>query len=349
MAALTAPTITVPPLECPAVLLPTPANLANFFKGITSLVYRYPELDEFKDLKAQLEQIRDDILDIYDPKWEKIEIPELEWELMITRLTSEYPMYVQQKILELINTLFPLDFNITVLGITFDILDFLADPSSVLDDLKLEEIDSVYDLIPDEFKVWKKFDTADFKKESIRSYLRSEVSKLMNTLLHGGFTGLISKFDTIWSALGLPSIPSLKEIDIEQLIKDKSLEELEQIKIFGFSLLDLLGGEFEDNVEIPEFNKERLIKKAREFAEEWQTFLIKIWMQKVTAFFDAIGLGGLTALITFDFCDFLTLIGFPTTIDLPPSIQAVINTEVSALPNTTTGLDDDGNPIPEGA
>ena len=45
MAALTAPTIEVPPLECPAVLLPTPANLANFFKGITSLVYRYPELD----------------------------------------------------------------------------------------------------------------------------------------------------------------------------------------------------------------------------------------------------------------------------------------------------------------
>ena len=76
---------------------------------------------------------------------------------------------------------------------------------------------------------------------------------------------------------------------------------------------------------------------------------MKTWMQKVTAFFDAIGLGALTALITFDFCDFLKIIGFPTTIDLPPSIQTVINAAESPLPNTTTGLDEDGNPIPEGA
>jgi len=316
------PSVTLPALECPDVLLPTPANLSNLFGGLATMSYRYP--DELADLKAKLEQIEKDILDIYNPKWEKIDIPEKKWDIMMTRLAAEYPMYVQKKILELINSLFPIEFNVTILGISIDILEFLEDPSSIRDSLELEEIDSIYDLIPDEYKVWDKFETADFKKESVINYIRSEVAKKMNLLLHGGFTGLIDLFDEIWDALGLPSIPALEELDLEALIRDKTTEELESISIFGYSLNDLLGGEFDNNVDIDEYNKERLLKRAREFAEEWQTYLIKKWMEKVTSFFDAIGLGALTQWITFTFCDFLTIIGFPTTIDLPPSIQTAI-------------------------
>ena len=327
---MTIPAISLPQIECPGVLLPTPANLRNLFGGLATHAYRY----EIDSLKEELESIRS-LLDIYDPNFEKIEIPELEWEIMITRLSSEYPMYVQQKILELINTLFPIEFNVTILGIEIDILEFLANPNSVLDNIELEEVDSIYDLIPSEYKVWNKFDTADFKKESIRNYIRSEVAKKMNLLMSGGFSGLIDLFDEIWDSLGLPSFPGLQEIDLEALIRDKTIEELEQVQIFGFSLLDLLGGEFDDNVEIPEFQKERLLKRAREFKEEWQTYLIKTWMQKVTAFFDAIGLGALTQWITFSFCDFLTIIGFPKTIQLPTGIEEVANTVQNQLPNTT--------------
>ena len=316
------PSVTLPALECPDVLLPTPANLSNLFGGLATMSYRYP--DELADLKAKLEQIEEDILDIYNPKWEKIDIPEKKWDIMMTRLAAEYPMYVQKKILELINSLFPIEFNVTILGISIDILEFLEDPSSIRDSLELEEIDSIYDLIPDEYKVWDKFETADFKKESVINYIRSEVAKKMNLLMHGGFTGLIGLFDEIWDTLGLPSIPALEELDLEALIRDKTTEELESISIFGYSLNDLLGGEFDNNVDIDEYNKERLLKRAREFAEEWQTYLIKKWMEKVTSFFDAIGLGALTQWITFTFCDFLTIIGFPTTIDLPPSIQTVV-------------------------
>ena len=316
------PSVTLPALECPDVLLPTPANLSNLFGGLATMSYRYP--DELADLKAKLEQIEEDILDIYNPKWEKIDIPEKKWDIMMTRLAAEYPMYVQKKILELINSLFPIEFNVTILGISINILEFLEDPSSIRDSLELEEIDSIYDLIPDEYKVWDKFETADFKKESVINYIRSEVAKKMNLLLHGGFTGLIGLFDEIWDTLGLPSIPALEELDLEALIRDKTTEELESISIFGYSLNDLLGGEFDNNVDIDEYNKERLLKRAREFAEEWQTYLIKKWMEKVTSFFDAIGLGALTQWITFTFCDFLTIVGFPTTIDLPPSIQTVV-------------------------
>ena len=58
-------------------------------------------------------------------------------------------------------------------------------------------------------------------------------------------------------------------------------------------------------------------------------------MQKVTAFFDAIGLGALTQWITFTFCDFLTIIGFPKTIALPDSVTTVVSSVESSLPNTT--------------
>ena len=306
---MTTPSVTLPALECPDVLLPTPANLSNLFGGLATHAYRY----EIDSLKEKLEQIEEDILDIYNPKWEKIDIPEKKWDIMMTRLAAEYPMYVQQKILELIHTLFPIDFNVTILGISIDIIEFLKDPSSIRNSLELEEIDSIYDLIPDEYKVWDKFETPDFKKESVINYIRSEVAKKMNLLMHGGFTGLIDLFDEIWSALGLPSLPALETLDLEALIKDKTTEELESISIFGYSLNDLLGGEFDNNVDIDEYNKERLLKRAREFAEEWQTYLIKKWMEKVTSFFDAIGLGALTQWITFTFCDFLTIIGFPKT------------------------------------
>jgi hypothetical protein len=316
------PSITLPALECPDVLLPTPANLSNLFGGLATMSYRYP--DELKDLKEKLDKIEEDILDIYNPKWEKVDIPEKKWDIMMTRLAAEYPMYVQKKILELINSLIPIEFNVTILGITINIIDFLTDPSSIRDSLELEEIDSIYDLIPDEYKVWDKFETADFKKETVINYIRSEVAKKMNLLLHGGFTDLIGEFQEIWDALGLPTIPVLEELDLETLIRDKTTKELESISIFGYSLNDLLGGEFDNNVDIDEYNKERLLKRAREFKEEWQTYLIKKWMEKVTSFFDAIGLGALTQWITFTFCDFLTIVGFPTTIDLPPSIQTVV-------------------------
>lgn len=330
---MTTPSVTLPALECPDVLLPTPANLSNLFGGLATHAYRY----EIDSLKEKLEQIEEDILDIYNPKWEKIDIPEKKWDIMMTRLAAEYPMYVQQKILELIHTLFPIDFNVTILGISIDIIEFLKDPSSIRNSLELEEIDSIYDLIPDEYKVWDKFETPDFKKESVINYIRSEVAKKMNLLMHGGFTGLIDLFDEIWSALGLPSLPALETLDLEALIKDKTTKELESISIFGYSLLDLLGGEFDNNVDIDEYNKERLLKRAREFAEEWQTYLIKKWMEKVTSFFDAIGLGALTQWTTFTFCDFLTIVGFPTTIDLPASVQTSVPTTNSLTVPESSG------------
>ena len=343
---MTAPSLSLPPLECPAVILPTPANLSNFFGGLATYPHKLKTLaittakDEAaeyikiaEDLQETLDTVRA-LLDKYDPKFEKISLPEKEWDIMINRLVTEYPMYIQTEILTLIKTLVPVEFKVTILGIEFDIIEVFTDPSSIKTSIRAEA-DKFYDMLPAEYKNYDKFDTKELKAEAVWDYFQSEIKKKLNLLMSGGFGDLISTFDTIWTPLGLPAFPTLQEIDIEALIRDKTAEELKKISVFGFSLEDLLGGEMKDSLVIEGYDRERLKNKARQFAQEWQLHLFKLWMQKVTAFFDAIGLGALTALITFNFCQFLTLLQFPTTIALPASVTTVINTTTSTLPNTT--------------
>ena len=127
---MAAPALTLPPFECEATLLPKPANLSNFFGGLAA----YPEklkalavttaeneaaeyIKIAEDIQAQLDSIRP-LLDKYDPKFEKISLPEKEWDIMMNKLVTEYPMYIQTEMLALIKTLVPIDFNITIMGIT---------------------------------------------------------------------------------------------------------------------------------------------------------------------------------------------------------------------------------------
>lgn len=353
---MAAPALTLPPFECEATLLPKPANLSNLFGGLAA----YPEklkalavttaeneaaeyIKIAEDIQAQLDGLRP-LLDKYDPKNIKFRSPEKEWDIMMNRLTTEYPMYVQTEILALIKTLVPIDFNITVMGITFDIVEVFTDPSSIKESIK-EEADRLYEMLPDAYKNYEKFETKELKADAVWNYIRTEMKKQMNLLMHGGFGALISKFDTIWSALGLPALPALQEIDIEALVKDKTAAELKAVSVFGFTLEDLLGGEITNNLQIDDYDKERLKEKARQFAEEWQTYLLKEWMQTVTKFFSAIGLGALTEWTSFNFCQFLTLIGFnPITITLPTSVSTVAASAGVTLPtlsvvsNDTSGL-----------
>ena len=110
--------------------------------------------------------------------------------------------------------------------------------------------------------------------------------------------------------------------------------------------MDLLGGEPNDFVESLEKRMDRFKTRLRDFGEEWPEFLIKEWMQKVTAFFEAIGLSALVQWITFTFCDFLKLIGLPSTISIPASITVTI----PAIKNLTSSgafptLSADNNPV----
>ena len=194
-------------------------------------------------------------------------------------------------------------------------------------------------------------------------------------MLFDAFAGLISKFDVIWDALGLPALPIPLSLDVGAMIAaivdaekakftaeiealdageltgedlanakiaafdtmgDAMTEGLEGLSIAGFDVMSLIGGPIDDPVECLALKKKRICEEIGRFKDNWQFYLLRKWMETVTSFFDAIGLGALTQWIGCDFCTFLGLLGFPKSIDLSFSehIKEVENKTVSALPAT---------------
>jgi hypothetical protein len=145
-----------------------------------------------------------------------------------------------------------------------------------------------------------------------------------------------AKMDTELAKLSQPN-----QIDKDKLLREMHesiISQLEDLEILGFKISSLLGGDFTESTETLDFKIARISAKLKEFRENWQTYLLKKWMEKVTSFFDAIGLGALTEWITFTFCDFLKLIGIPTTVDL----SSLSN--ITTITETVAGLE---SQIPE--
>jgi hypothetical protein len=368
--------ITVPPIECPKVILPTKADLVNMFSQLANLPAQLIAAGQ-EEVGKQIQDILDEVrelLSIYDPKFQSLSIPEIEWEIMITRLVQDYPMYVQQKILELISKLVPIDFVIPVLGLKIDILkiftpegiedikkqlsgmtedmknqmqalkdDLTLSPDDIqkelqkLAELRTEITDKFWALLPESYKLFGGdfgLSSTELKVETIWSYIRSKINGGMTGLLTDAFQALIKLFKIPWDLLGLPDIPiPLPDLNVESILqaiidawKKKVeegkatyadlIEELESVQLAGFDLLSLIGGKVEESIETAERKIERLMEAARDFGANWPRYLLTKWMELVTKFFETIGLGAIVEFITFTFCDFLNLLGFPKTIDL---------------------------------
>ena len=370
-------------LPCEPVLLPKPSDLTNIFNSIINQIALLEmsglekEAQELRDLLEGIEKILGSFpMSISDPVFPTITVPEIEWERRITAMIQEYHLFVQVKIMEIVNTVLPISFSVPIMGLSIDVVKLFTDPNykAILKSQISANVDSFYALIPDTYKVFDGtygLEVNDFKAEAVWNYIMSQLNKGALGILHGAFGGLIDKFSAIWSALGLPALPVLTDLNVEALIQARiqAIEEqiknldptdidaaealrreglaaLEKISLVGYSLLDLLGGEPNDFVESLEKRMDRFKTRLRDFGEEWPEFLIKEWMQKVTAFFEAIGLGALVQWITFTFCDFLKLIGLPSTISIPSTITVTIpaikNLPASDLLPT---LSADNNPV----
>ena len=352
---MTTTSITLP---CDSVLLPKPTDLVNIFNNIINQI----SLLEMKGFEKEAQQLRDllesieDLLgsfpiSISDPVFPTLTIPEVEWERRITAMVQEYHLFVQVKIMEIVNTVLPISFSVPIMGLSIDVVKLFTDPNYKVT-LKAQiaaEVDTFYALIPDTYKTFDGtygLESNDLKAEAVWNYIMSQLNKGALGILHGAFAGLINKFSSIWEPLGLPALPSLTDLNVEQLVKDKleSLEAqikaapqdakeqlqknalalIESISLAGYTLMDLLGGEPNDFVESMEKKMDRFKTRLRDFGEEWPKFLILEWMEKVTAFFEAIGLSALVQYITFTFCDFLKIIGLPTSLAIPAGITVSI-------------------------
>lgn len=391
--------ITIP---CPATLLPTAADLANIFKQVANIPSQLQV--EAEKLKAQAESavqtaVRNAILEAVAPYEQKIQqvlgilenvekalgnfpisvskpifgsikIPDMEWERIITALCNEYHLYVQAKIMELIEPILPINLEIPVLGININPIKLFADPEyrAQLKAQFAEKAEVYMSLIPEIYRTFEGtlgIFSRGIQADAIFAYIMTKLQNGALTLIYDAFGGLIKKFKTIWDALQLPALPALLDLNVEGIldaligalkkqlnslkqkllnapaeiaqeiaeqmlsIQNKILETLKSLSIAGFSILDLIGGEIESFVESIEQKIDRLVEAARNFGEIWPQYLIKQWMAKVTAFFNAIGLSALTQFITFNFCQFLTLIGMPKSISFDTGIAGIgVNVEL---------------------
>jgi hypothetical protein len=385
--------ITIP---CPATLLPTAADLTNIFKQVANI----PSLlqVEIEQLRAQAESavqtaVRNAILNRIAPYEQKIDqvnsilnsvekvlgnfpisvskpifpglkIPDMQWERIITALCNEYHLYVQAKIMELIDKVLPINLEIPVLGISINPVKLFSDPAyrAQLKAQFAEKAEFFMNLIPEIYRTFEGtlgiFSRA-IQADAIFAYIMSKLQNGALTLIYNALGGLINKFKSIWDTLGLPSLPALLNLNVEGIItaligslkaqlnnlkrrlinapaeianeiadqilsiQRRILNTLKSISIAGFGILDLIGGEIESFVESIEQQIDRLIEVARNFGEIWPQYLIKQWMGKVAKFFEKIGLSALTQWITFNFCQFLTLIGMPKSISVETGVPGI--------------------------
>lgn len=348
-------TATVPPMECPDVMLPTPANLSNLFGDLITLAERaaLSEIDELKEegqkLKDIIQKIRDTVLSPYDPKFQRLEIPEKEYEIMITRLINEYSTYVQAKIMDIIANLLPsFGVEVEILGVTVDAVKFATDRPYRAETLGKIDVDSMYDLLPPEYQSFKdKFDSADLRGKKINDFIENKIKDFLSGNIIQGLKDLGLSFT-------LPTDPREAVKLAVQEIKDdakkdmnEKIDDLKTITIGGKTLEEILGGEYKDNVEITEFTFDRLIDKLLQFAQDYWSYL---WKKMLSTITDAIklipGLDKIIEFLTFTFCDFLTLLGFPKTIDLSgfSGIQTVPNVKEALVSNINIVEDEESSP-----
>lgn len=386
-------TIAIP---CQPTLLPTPADTANIFKQVANIpsklqveveklkaeagnkvqkAVREAILAKIEPYERKIEQINSILnsiekilgnfpMSVSNPVYPGVKVPDMEWERRITALCNEYHLYVQAKIMEIINNVLPINFEIPILGISINPVRLFADPGYRAD-LKLqfaERAEFFMNLIPETYQTFQGtlgVLSRAMQADAIFAYVMSRLQAGALALIYDALGKLIEKFKTIWDALGLPPLPILLNLNVEGIInsvigtqkarlkalkdrienapeeakarigeemleiQQKILEKLDSISIAGFKLSDILGGEVENIVGSIEQKIDRQIEAARNFGENWPQYLIKVWMKKVLKFFEEIGLSALTQWISFNFCQFLTLIGMPKSISIESGVPGI--------------------------
>lgn len=282
------------------------------------------------------------------PIFPHLSIPDIEWERRITQLIQNFHGFVMAKIMELINAVLPINFVINVLGLAIDIVRVFTDSAyrAQLVQQVIDNISSLFGILPEIYKVYEGIKygiySVEMQARAVWSYIMAQLQNGAMNLIYNALGGLIKKFKTIWDALHLPALIDLLTLDVpgiiqgligdliekaknapealKNAIRREIIEKLKSITLAGFSLLQIIGGEIVDFVDSIETKIERFIEALRDFGEQWPMYLIKLWMNKITAFLNAIGLGALLQWITFDFCKFLKLLGVPTSISVDVDI-----------------------------
>lgn len=220
-------------------------SLEEIKKGIDEEIGKV-ELQAIEEIESkieELEELMEGIADLLSPYWKKGEIRdwEKESEDAMEELIQEFHIYIPVKMLELINKIIPLSFEVPVLGLSIDVTK-ITDPAyqeELVNQIK-KDVDKFYSMIDSKYQYYKgEFGLIcdEYKAKLTWKYIKSEIMDWCTNTLHKMFTKLIDKFKEIWDALGLPSIIDLLDFDAESwiraqidLAKEKMDREIQRIE-----------------------------------------------------------------------------------------------------------------------
>lgn len=220
-------------------------SLEEIEKGIDKEIGKaqLQAIEEIESKIEELEDIMEGIADLLSPYWKKGQVRDWEKEAedAIDELIQEFHIYIPVKMLELINKIIPLSFEVPILGLSIDVLK-ITDPAyqeELVNQIK-NDVDKFYSMVDAKAQYYKgEFGLIcdEYKAKLTWQYIKSEIMDWCTNTLHKMFTKLIDKFKEIWDALGLPSIIDLLDFDAESwiraqidLAKEKMDREIQRIE-----------------------------------------------------------------------------------------------------------------------
>ena len=267
-------------LPCSGTTLPTKAEFVQVYNDILMIPSKLkaysvatPDLDaevqkQIDDAIKQIEDFAELQSSILSPYWQNGQIRNWQKEAndAWSELIDEFHIYIPAKILELISKVIPIEFTVTIMGIDVDLLKILEkeEQESVKKQIT-DEVDKYYALVPKGYQYYNGefgVECDEWKGKLTWAYFKNELIKWCTNTLQAAFGALIDAFKTIWDALGLPSLPTLLEFDVETFIRgqidtfkqqaedyaNSVLAEIEQLKVDAENLVGDARKEIDDKI-----------------------------------------------------------------------------------------------------
>jgi len=267
-------------LPCSGTTLPTKAEFVQVYNDILMIPSKLkaysvstPDLDaevqkQIDDAIKQIEDFAELQSSILSPYWQNGQIRNWQKEAndAWSELIDEFHIYIPAKILELISKVIPIGFTVTIMGIDVDLLKILEkeEQESVKKQIT-DEVDKYYALVPKGYQYYNGefgVECDEWKGKLTWAYFKNELIKWCTNTLQAAFGALIDAFKTIWDALGLPSLPTLLEFDVETFIRGQIdtfkqqaedyangiLAEIEQLTVDAENLVGDARKEIDDKI-----------------------------------------------------------------------------------------------------
>lgn len=174
------------------------------------------------------------------------------------------------------------------------------------------------------------------KLPKIPDFIDLNIENILANIIKGALDAAKATVDKLANTIGdaVDAAQQIAQATFNAILKakEKIIKAFEALSfslpgLGSFDVFSMIGGVIEDIVDCLEKKIYRMIQAFRDFSFNGPKIVLMKWIEKITKFLKAIGLGALTEWLTFSFCKFLKLIGFPTSISIPTA-----NLDPTALP-----------------